>query len=57
LAWHDEGAADVTVLDETFAIFDIELEGDLLSRSATGVRHGDHHVDVVVRPFSQDLLP
>ena len=56
LARHDEGAADVAVLDEAFAVLDAEQLRELQRARAAGVRNRDHDVDVVVRPLAQDLL-
>src|SRR5690606_32868221 len=56
LAGHDEGAADVAVLDEALAVLHPEQVGDLQGGVARGVGDRDHRVDVVVRAQAQDLL-
>src|SRR5690606_30485715 len=53
---HDEGAADVAVLDEALAVLHAQHVGDLQRRVARGVRDRDDGVDVVVRAQAQDLL-
>jgi hypothetical protein len=53
---HDEGAADVAVLDEALAVLHAEHVGDLQRGVARGVGDRDHRVDVVVRAQAQDLL-
>jgi hypothetical protein len=48
LPGHDEGAADVAVLDESLAVLDAQALGQGQRRGAAAVRDGDDHVDVVV---------
>lgn len=44
LARHDEGPADVTVLDEALAIWDVEVLRELKGGDTTGVGDGDDDV-------------
>src|SRR5690606_21138579 len=53
---HDEGTADITVLDEALTELDTQPVGQLHRRGAAGIRDRDDHVDTMVRPFAQDLF-
>ena len=53
---HDEGAADVAVLDETLAERHAERAGQRAGRGARGIGNRDHRVDAVVGAQAQDLL-
>src|SRR5437899_2444950 len=53
---HDEGAADVAVLDEALAVLDGEALRELQRAGAAGVRDRDDHVDVVPGALAQDLV-
>ena len=48
---HDEGAADVTVLDQRLSVFQVKFPGDLNGCIPGGVRHGDDNVDLEVLLF------
>ncbi|VXB85393.1 hypothetical protein PSEUDO8O_20039 [Pseudomonas sp. 8O] len=56
LAGHDEGAADVAVLDETFAEFHAQMIGQLQRRRTAGVGNRDDHVDVMIRTLTENLV-
>ena len=56
LARHDEGTADVTVLDEAFAELDAQVVSQFQRSAAAGVRNRDDHIDIVIRALAQDLL-
>src|ERR1700733_9330185 len=56
LAGHDEGAADVAILDEALAVLNAEALRQLQGTGAAGVRDGDDDVDVVDRALAQDLV-
>ncbi len=45
VAGHDEGAADVAVLHQTFAVFQLEQAGDLDGRRPRGIGDRHDHVD------------
>ena len=53
---HDEGTADVAVLDESLAVLHAEPLRQLQRAGAARVGYGNHHVDVVLRPLAQDLV-
>ncbi len=56
LVRHDEGAADVAVLDKALPVGQPQLRGDLDRRRAAAVRHRHHAVDVPPRlPAQQDM--
>src|SRR3546814_4711671 len=44
---HDEGAADVAVLDEALAVFHAEYVGQLQRRGARSVGNRHHGIDIV----------
>src|SRR5690606_24175918 len=56
LAGHDEGAADIAILDEALAELHPQPVGQFHRRGAAGVRYRNHHVDAVVGPLPEDLL-
>ena len=47
LAGHDEGAADVAIFDEAFAVGFAQVHGQLQGAGAGGIGDGHHHVDFV----------
>ena len=49
MAGHDEGAADVAVFDEAFAVGFAQVHGQLQGAGAAGIGNGHHHVDFVCR--------
>jgi hypothetical protein len=53
---HDEGAADVAVLDEALAIFDAEHFAHRNRSAARGIGDRDDDVDVVIRAQAPDFL-
>jgi hypothetical protein len=53
---HDEGAADVAVLDEAFAVLHAQLQCQLHRRRPARIGDRDHHVDVQVAVLAPDLL-
>src|SRR5438270_880941 len=56
LAGHDERAADVAILGEAFAVFQVELLRELQRTRAAGIRNGDDDVDIVIGPLAQYFL-
>jgi hypothetical protein len=53
---HDEGAADVAVLDEAFAVLDAQLQRQLDRGRARGIRNRHHDVDFFDRDLQADLV-
>src|SRR6202000_1373029 len=53
---HDEGAADVAILDESLAILHAQQLRDLHRARTARVRDRNDHVDAVLGPLALDLL-
>src|SRR3989344_650925 len=56
LAGHDEGAADIAVLDETLTVRQGEFVRHLQGGGARGIRDRNHDVNINVRPDALDLV-
>ena len=56
LARHNEGAANITVLDKTFAVFHFKMVSHFQRRGAAGVGDRYHHIDIVFGMFAYDFL-
>ena len=56
LPGHDERTLDVAILDEPLPVLHTEIVGERETRGSTGLRDGNHDVDVVVGPLADDLL-
>src|SRR5690606_4105516 len=56
LAGHDEGTADIAVLDKPLTELDAQPVGQLHCGGTAGVRDRDDHVDAMVRPLAQNLF-
>jgi hypothetical protein len=52
LVGHDESSANISVLDETLSVRDLQLDGTLESSMSRSIGNGDNHVNLLKHLFS-----